>query len=73
MGSLLLYLGALLVGAYIIWGLTLLFMQSRMLYRPVRDVAFTPAEQNLEFEDVTFRSADGVKLTGWYVPAAGAR
>lgn len=73
MGSLLLYLGALLVGAYIVWGLTLLFMQSRMLYRPVRDIAFTPAEQNLEYEDVTFRSADGVTLTGWYVPAAGAR
>jgi hypothetical protein len=72
MGPLLLYLLSLLVGAYVVWGLTLLVMQPRLLYRPLRDVAFTPADQNVDYEDVTFGSSGGVTLTGWYVPAPGA-
>jgi alpha-beta hydrolase superfamily lysophospholipase len=36
-------------------------------------VAFTPAQRELPYEDAVFRSCDGVKLAGWYVPAEGAR
>ena len=73
MGSLLLWLAGLLVLIYAAWGLTLLFLQPRLLYRPVRDVAFTPADLGLEFEEVAFQSGDGVSLSGWYVPAKDAR
>jgi pimeloyl-ACP methyl ester carboxylesterase len=31
--------------------------------------AATPADQGLEFENVTFRTADGVRLSGWYIPS----
>lgn len=44
-------------------------MQTKFLYRPERDVCDTPAELKLDFEDVVFKSADGVVLRGWYVPA----
>jgi pimeloyl-ACP methyl ester carboxylesterase len=30
----------------------------------------TPAEAGLEFEDVTFAATDGVRLNGWFIPAA---
>jgi len=73
MGTLLLFLGIVLVGAYASFGLVLLFMQPRFLYRPVRDVAFTPADLDLDFEEVTFQSDDGVVLNGWFVPASKAR
>ena len=32
----------------------------------------TPADYNLEYEEVWFTAADGVKLHGWWVPKAGA-
>lgn len=31
----------------------------------------TPADRGLTYEDVTLRTADGVTLAAWYVPAAG--
>jgi fermentation-respiration switch protein FrsA (DUF1100 family) len=67
MGSVLLYLAAALVAVYISFGLVLLFTQGRLLYRPVRDIAFTPQDMGLAFEDVTFRTEDGIALNGWYV------
>ncbi|MBN1360018.1 MAG: alpha/beta hydrolase [Sedimentisphaerales bacterium] len=73
MGSLLLYLGVALAAVYVGWGLVLLFLQPRLLYRPVRDISFTPADLDLDFEDVTFNASDGVALNGWYVPAAKSR
>jgi fermentation-respiration switch protein FrsA (DUF1100 family) len=73
MGSLLLYLGIGLAALYIAWGLVLLFLQPKLLYRPIRDVSFTPADLDLEFEDVALRTGDGVALHGWYLPAAGAK
>lgn len=32
----------------------------------------TPADQHLDFENVTFPSEDGVPLEGWFVPRAGS-
>ncbi len=72
MGTVLLYVGAALAAVYIGFGLVLLFTQSRLLYRPVRDIAFTPEDMSLDFEDVTFRTQDDLALNGWYVEAGDA-
>lgn len=72
MASLLLYLVGILVLVYAVWGLALLFLQPRLLYHPLREVSFTPADLGLEYEEVAFRSADGVRLTGWYIVARNA-
>jgi fermentation-respiration switch protein FrsA (DUF1100 family) len=72
MGSLVLYLAAILVLIYAVWGLGLLFMQPKLLYRPMWEINFTPADMGLEYTDVVFQSADGVRLTGWYVPVKNA-
>ncbi len=73
MAPILLYLVGVLVLVYVAWGLVLLFMQPRLLYRPAREVSLTPADVSLTYEDVMFTSADGVALTGWYLPAKNAR
>ncbi len=73
MGTWLLLLGIVLAVAYGSSGLVLFFMQSRFLYRPVRDVSSTPADLDLDFEEVTFESKDGVALHGWFVPARAPR
>jgi fermentation-respiration switch protein FrsA (DUF1100 family) len=72
MASVLLYIVAILVLAYAVWGLVLIFMQPKLLYLPVREVSYTPADLGLEYEEVAFSSTDGVRLTGWYIPVKNA-
>lgn len=40
-----------------------------LVYFPTRELAGTPADVGLEFEDVFFSASDGVGLHGWFVPA----
>ena len=41
--------------------------------QPLRaPVMHSPAEQGLEYEDVTFPALDGVPLEGWFIPASGS-
>lgn len=43
----------------------------RLFYYPSRTVYYTPSELALEYEEVTFKTSDGVKLSGWFLPAPG--
>jgi fermentation-respiration switch protein FrsA (DUF1100 family) len=72
MGSMLISIAVVLLMAYAGLGLILYFMQPRFLYCPVREISYTPGELGLDFENVVFKSADGLKLTGWYIPAENA-
>ncbi len=72
MSSVLIHLVIVLILAYVAWGLMLLFMQPKLLYRPIREVDFDPDEFGLAHEHVAFSGADGVMLTGCYIPAARA-
>lgn len=49
--------------------------QSRLVYYPQvgRDNPGTPKDAGLDFEAVTLTTADGEKLSAWWVPAAKAR
>ncbi len=69
MGELLIYILGVLFVVYVGWGLMLYILQPRLLYVPMREVLYTPAEVNLEFENVIFKTADGLRLNGWFVPA----
>jgi fermentation-respiration switch protein FrsA (DUF1100 family) len=44
-----------------------------LFYFPTRDEPRTPRDLGLNYEDVEFRSGDGTRLHGWFVPAKGAR
>jgi fermentation-respiration switch protein FrsA (DUF1100 family) len=73
MGSMLiLFIGVLLI-TYVVLGAVLYFKQPGFLFRPEREISGTPAEIGLDFEDVVFKSADGVDLNGWYVPAKSSK
>ena len=45
----------------------------RFQFPDKENAGLTPASFQLAFEDVAFRSADGVDLKGWWVPAPGAK
>ncbi|MHC4388318.1 MAG: alpha/beta hydrolase [Planctomycetota bacterium] len=70
MGSLLISIAVLLFVGYWGYGLVLYLMQSKFVYSPLREIPYTPDELGLDFENVTFSSADGLQLNGWYIPAS---
>jgi uncharacterized protein len=45
----------------------------RFQFSDRENAGLTPASFNLTFEDVTFKSSDGVELKGWWVPASEGR
>jgi hypothetical protein len=46
---------------------------SHVLYQPQRVVRYTPHDAQLIYEDVSLHTQDGVKISGWWVPAEQAR
>ena len=69
---LILFVGVLLF-TYLALAAVLYIMQPKFLYSPERDVYGTPDELGLDFEDVVFKSADGLDLSGWYIPAKNSK
>jgi len=73
MGSMLTSIFVVLFVAY--WGLgtILYFMQPTFLYSPVQEISNTPDELGMDFEDVVFKTEDGLRLNGWYIPAENSQ
>ena len=68
----------ILIAAASTYGLLLLLIflfQARLIYFPNvgRELAATPRDAGLDYEDVQLRSADNVVLNGWWAPARDAR
>ena len=49
------------------------FFQERLLYFPLRGIAVTPASRGLTYENVSIETEDGLKISGWFVPAEQSR
>ncbi len=73
MGSMLILIGGVLLVTYLALAAVLYVMQPKFLYSPERDVSDTPDELGLDFKDVVFKSADGLDLSGWYIPAKNSK
>ena len=69
MDSILIQIVGVLLITYLAFAAVLYVKQPKFLYSPERDVSSTPVELGLDFENVVFKSADGLDLRGWYVPA----
>ncbi len=55
------------VGAYV------RYLESTSIFHPSRDVRMAPAEFGLNFEDIYFKTPDGLKLHGWLLKQKGAQ
>src|SRR5437868_15544536 len=44
------------------------WLQQRLMYFPTREIVRTPASIPAPFEDVYFKTSDGVLLNGWFIP-----
>lgn len=66
----------LIAVAYTVLVVLLYMSQHSMLYLPNlpgRALRGTPADSGLAYEDVRLRTADGIELHGWFIPASGPR
>lgn len=64
------------LACYAALALVVYLMQARMLYLadlPGRALERTPADIDVDFEDVLIDTSDGVRLHGWFVPGSGDR
>ena len=68
-----LYILAVPAALYLALGILLYLLQSKMVYHPWQAVTARPGRVGLRYQDVTFRTADGLELTGWFVPADSSR
>jgi alpha-beta hydrolase superfamily lysophospholipase len=66
---------SILAAAYGGLALLVYFFQARMVFYPEveRDVSVTPASVKMPFEDLHLQTSDGIRLHGWYIPAAQPR
>lgn len=55
------------------WFLAGIATTRRFQFPDRENVGLTPKSFELAYQDVSFRSADGVPLKGWWVPAQGAK
>jgi fermentation-respiration switch protein FrsA (DUF1100 family) len=65
-----------LAGVIAGWGLLNAFFflaQPGMVFYPVKQLAATPADWGMSYEDITLTTGDGVRLSAWLIPSPGAR
>jgi fermentation-respiration switch protein FrsA (DUF1100 family) len=46
--------------------------QPAMIFFPIKDLVETPEDWGLEYENVTLKTKDDIKLHGWFIPRQGA-
>jgi pimeloyl-ACP methyl ester carboxylesterase len=61
------------VFGWVPWFLAGIATTHRFVYHDTENAGLTPASFGLAFEDVAFRSKDGVEIRGWWVPAPSAK
>lgn len=62
-----------MLGIVIVLNITFFFFQPYMIFHPFGEINETPENWGLKYEDVWFRTADDVKLHGWYIPHPDAK
>jgi fermentation-respiration switch protein FrsA (DUF1100 family) len=62
-------IGIILLLFYLLILFVVYFKQDSMLYFPEKEIWQTPKDINLEYNEINFRTKDGVKIAGWYIPA----
>jgi pimeloyl-ACP methyl ester carboxylesterase len=51
-----------------VWGIWMFFRQSRIVFKPTRDLLTDPSDLGLAFEDVYPQLSTGNRVHGWWIP-----
>ncbi len=49
------------------------YIESRSIYFPMKGLELTPQSAGLAYEDVYFKTSDGIRLNGWFIASPQAR
>jgi fermentation-respiration switch protein FrsA (DUF1100 family) len=63
----------IVVSVYVVFVIILWLLQSRLVYFPQREITMTPDKIRLSYDEMSFETSDGVKLSGWFIPAENSR
>ena len=69
---LVLWIVAIIVGACALFAGYIFFFQSNQVYHPDRLMSADPESIGLHFENASFETSDGVRLSGWFIPKENA-
>lgn len=58
---------------YLLFLIILYLAQDRMIFKARPGQSTTPADLGLEFSQETLRTADGERISGWFIPRSGSR
>ena len=64
------------IAAYIVFGMYIYFMQSRLIFYPDmlgRNLVATPESIGLAYQNIEFVTEDNIKLHGWFIPDKEAK
>ncbi len=70
------WIALIVIGVYIIFAGCLFVFQSRYVYYPklvLPILAADPSHIGLPFENISFKTSDGLKLSGWFIPKEDSR
>jgi uncharacterized protein len=59
--------------SYIGIAVFLAVFQSHYVYFPEREIIATPRDGGMAFDEVSFQSSDGLRISAWYIPAKNSR
>lgn len=59
----------IVAGVYVLMSVFLFFTQSSVVYQPGRSIYMTPAEAGLDYEEIEYKTEDGIRISAWYIPA----
>jgi fermentation-respiration switch protein FrsA (DUF1100 family) len=62
-----------LLAGYLLLVVFVYFIQGRMVYFPTKEIANTPLDIGLHFEEVILRTSDGINISAWFIPAQKER
>lgn len=65
--------GGVVVASVLVLKIAVLVLEPHLTFFPVRAYFDTPAAAGLPFENVFLRTDDGVRIHGWFIPAAAGR
>jgi fermentation-respiration switch protein FrsA (DUF1100 family) len=63
----------LITAIYVGLAIFLFFTQSRLIYFPTSEIVAAPDQIGLSYKSVSFKAPDGIKLSGWFIPADSPR
>jgi pimeloyl-ACP methyl ester carboxylesterase len=62
-----------IAAALIILFLLIRSLEYKSLYFPLKKIEATPKDLELDYEDIVVQTNDGVKISGWFIPARKPR